>query len=95
MATIQNLARTDRRSPSTGVVCHCFGVTESEIREAIQQHDLETAEQVTERTLAGAGCTACRRRIQRILQGLPPTCGVLSECRDCGLQAVERTKSAA
>jgi len=48
-------------------VCHCLGVTEAEIRHAIEQADLATVRQVTNACGAGGGCTACHRHIKRYL----------------------------
>jgi NifU-like protein len=38
------------------VVCECFGVTDLEIRRAIQESNLKTVEEVTNFTKAGGGC---------------------------------------
>lgn len=49
------------------VVCECFGVTDVEIRRAIEESDLKTVEEVTNFTKAGGGCGKCEDRIQEIL----------------------------
>lgn len=49
------------------LVCHCYGVSESQMHEAIEQLDAQTVEQVTSQHCAGNGCTACHFRIQRII----------------------------
>ena len=50
------------------IVCECFGVTESEIVDAINHNNLTTLEQVTDYTKAGGGCGTCHERIEEILQ---------------------------
>lgn len=53
--------------PSHRPVCHCLGVTEGEIRHAIDACDLATVRQVSHACGAGSGCTACHRHIKRYL----------------------------
>ena len=60
MATIDIIA-TDR------VVCHCLGITESEIRCALMQGTAECLRTVMRETGAGTGCTCCHRAIKDIL----------------------------
>ncbi len=49
------------------VVCECFGVTDLEIKRAIEESGLRTVEEVTNFTKAGGGCGKCEDRIQEIL----------------------------
>jgi len=49
------------------VVCECFGVTDLEIRRAIQENKLRTVEEVTNFTKAGGGCGRCHDRIQELI----------------------------
>ncbi len=49
------------------VVCECFGVTDAQIRRAIQENDLKNLEDVTHYTKAGGGCERCLPEIERIL----------------------------
>ncbi len=49
------------------VVCTCFGVTDTQIRRAIQENNLKTVEEVTHFTKAGGGCGGCFEDIQAIL----------------------------
>lgn len=49
------------------VVCKCFWVTETKIRQVIAEHQLTTVEQVTNYTKAGGGCGGCLPDIRRIL----------------------------
>ena len=49
------------------IVCECFGVTDKQIRRAIEENDLKTVEDVTHYTKAGGGCERCIPDIERIL----------------------------
>jgi len=50
-----------------GVVCQCFGVTDTLIEKVVRDHDLKTVEEVTHYTKAGGGCGSCHPRIEEIL----------------------------
>jgi NifU-like protein len=50
------------------VVCECFGVTDLEIRRAIQENKLRTVEEVTNFTKAGGGCGNCHEQIETLLR---------------------------
>ena len=52
------------------IVCHCFSVTEGEIRKVIRENHLTTVEQVTHFTKAGGGCGGCRDDLQAILDDM-------------------------
>ncbi len=56
-------------SPSTDnkIICHCLGVTETDIRSAISTGSVQTIKCVMNQTSAGTGCTACLRRINEML----------------------------
>lgn len=49
------------------LVCKCFGVTDVQIRRAIQENQLKTVEEITNYTKAGGGCGECLDTIQDIL----------------------------
>lgn len=49
------------------IVCTCFGVTDAQIRRAIQENYLKTVEEITHYTKAGGGCGGCVDAIQAIL----------------------------
>jgi bacterioferritin-associated ferredoxin len=49
-------------------LCHCLRVYEEEIRQVIDEGQLETVKQVTQTCGAGGGCTACHRHIKRLLK---------------------------
>jgi NifU-like protein len=41
------------------IVCQCFSVTEPRIRQAIEEHQLRTIEDITGAIKAGGGCSTC------------------------------------
>jgi len=49
------------------LVCECFGVTDLEIKRAVQESNLRTVEEVTNFTKAGGGCEKCHDRIQELI----------------------------
>lgn len=49
------------------LVCKCFGVTDVQIRRAIQENNLKTVEEITNYTKAGGGCGECLDTLQEIL----------------------------
>ncbi len=49
------------------VVCECFGVTDVQIRRAIEENSLGSVEDVTHYTKAGGGCERCLPDIEKIL----------------------------
>ena len=53
---------------SSKVICHCLQVTEDTVIEAITRLELRTVPDVCERTGAGDGCRACRRKIQSYIE---------------------------
>lgn len=81
MEAIQNKSSQACRA---SLVCHCFQVTEAAIRDAIDVFGAGTVLEVTRQTRAGGGCTACRCRIQRMLDGLSPSCSPFALCSSCG-----------
>ncbi len=50
------------------IVCKCFGITATEIRDVARANGLTTVDQVTHYTKAGGGCTKCHPRIEEILR---------------------------
>ncbi len=50
------------------VVCECFGVTDLEIKRAIEESNLRSVEEVTNFTKAGGGCGKCHDRIEELLR---------------------------
>lgn len=58
---------TPKRELEGEVVCECFGVTDAQIRRAVEENDLKTVEDVTHYTKAGGGCERCLPELERIL----------------------------
>jgi NifU-like protein len=52
------------------IVCHCFGVTDTKIRNVAKTNNLKTAAEITNYCKAGGGCGVCLDDIQDILDGL-------------------------
>lgn len=50
------------------VVCECFGVTDLEVRRAIEESNLQSVEEITNFTKAGGGCGKCHDRLFDILR---------------------------
>ncbi|OGR01788.1 MAG: Fe-S cluster assembly protein NifU [Deltaproteobacteria bacterium RIFOXYD12_FULL_55_16] len=50
------------------VVCECFGVTDLEVKRAIEENKLQTVEEITNFTKAGGGCGKCLPRLEEILR---------------------------
>ena len=75
-AAIANYRGEKLPKEDSEIVCECFGVTETEIVDAIEHNNLITLEQVTDYTKAGGGCGTCHERIEEILQGTMGQAGV-------------------
>lgn len=67
------------------LVCSCFDVRESTVREVVDQ-GADSLVEVTARCGAGGGCGACHVRIERVLRGMPAKCGSgrFDLCGGCG-----------
>ena len=52
------------------IVCHCFGVTDTKIRNVARENKLHTAEDIKNYCKAGGACGGCLDDIQEILDGL-------------------------
>ncbi|WP_136795857.1 Fe-S cluster assembly protein NifU [Desulfosediminicola ganghwensis] len=50
------------------IVCECFGVTDIEVRRAIQESNLRSVEEITNFTKAGGGCGKCEDKLRAILE---------------------------
>ncbi|MDP6795582.1 MAG: (2Fe-2S)-binding protein [Verrucomicrobiota bacterium] len=83
MATVFEMALGQARSTDP-LICHCFQVTASAVRGAIDDGGAERVEEVSRLTAAGSGCGSCQCRIQRLLAGLPAECGPCALCPGCG-----------
>jgi NifU-like protein len=53
--------------PEGEIVCHCFGVTDEQIRRAVRENNLTTVAEVTDYTKAGGGCEECHDRIAELI----------------------------
>lgn len=75
--------RSELGSGGDAMLCRCMRVTEGEIREGIAALSSPTVDDVSCLTGAGAGCTACRSRIERLILG-KSACGAFGMCDGCG-----------
>ena len=66
-AAIANYRGVELPQAEGEVVCECFGVTDVEIRRAVEESNLTTLEEVTNFTKAGGGCGKCEERIQELI----------------------------
>lgn len=82
-------------SPET-VLCRCAGVSEERVRVAVESGAAATVDEVMAKTDAGTGCRACHCRIQRVISGLPASCGGRFDwCHQCGcVNAICRCEAA-
>jgi NifU-like protein len=73
-AAIANFKAGDsgKRELEGKVVCHCFGVTETELTRAITENNLQTVEAITNHTKAGGGCGGCVPELEDLLESLLP-----------------------
>ncbi len=69
-------------SPSSDkIICHCLGVTETDIRSAISTGEVRSTKCVMNGTGAGTGCSACVRRIAALLcEECPQSAGPSPVC---------------
>jgi bacterioferritin-associated ferredoxin len=79
-----------------GLLCRCAGVSEERVHAVVARGLATTVVEVMATTDAGTGCRACHCRIQRVLSGLPASCGGRFDwCHACGcLNAVCRCEAA-
>ena len=72
-AAIENYRNKGKTTPSIKegkIVCTCFGITEEEIKKVVSEHDLTSAEQVTNYCKAGGGCGGCVPEIEKIIESI-------------------------
>ena len=75
------------------VVCECFGVTDLEIKRAIEENKLQTVEEITNFTKAGGGCGKCIPRLEEILrETLHETRQVIPDKRPGRLTTLQKIK---
>jgi len=51
------------------IICNCFSVTESTIKEAVE-HGAKTVKEITDLTYAGGACGRCKNNIQYIIDSM-------------------------
>jgi bacterioferritin-associated ferredoxin len=79
------------------LVCHCLGVSDREIREAVLD-GANTVDQVEERCGAGGGCGGCRELVSDVIAGqgsCAPAHGMVPADRLCGRRSARHADSAA
>lgn len=69
----QTISSTDQ------IICHCFKVTESTVRDCIELYQAESLTEVRSGCGAGSGCMACRRRIQCLIESYRSGTGTTRE----------------
>ncbi len=50
------------------IICHCFGVSEKDITDAIVENGAKTMDDISKITSAGLACGRCRENIEKILK---------------------------
>lgn len=55
------------KNTTSPTICHCFGVSEKDIVDAIQNSGAKTIDDVSKITSAGLACGRCRENIQNII----------------------------
>jgi NAD(P)H-nitrite reductase large subunit len=48
------------------LICHCFHVTEDDIRTAIREHKLTSIDEIRSHCLCSMGCGCCRDEVEEI-----------------------------
>lgn len=80
-AAIENYrtGETGRHELEGKIICTCFGITDSEIRDVVKENRLTAVEQVTNYCKAGGGCGNCHRDIEKIIAEVRGEAGLLFE----------------
>lgn len=53
------------------MLCHCLKVRESDVRHKFETGEAVSVPCIVQQTGAGTGCTACVRRISKVLESYP------------------------
>ena len=61
------MAMTATTVAANPTVCRCFGIRESQIRDAVAVYGCETVKEVSSSTDAGRGCTVCHCKIRQMI----------------------------
>lgn len=74
-AAIANYRGEDTEKPSEDehagrIVCKCFNITDTKIRNIAIDNNLHTVEEITDYSKAGGACGSCKGEIQEILDGI-------------------------
>jgi NifU-like protein len=70
---MDGFSRTDDTHDCPGrVICHCLGVTEDELVEALTTRAVQTLRDIRRHTGAGDGCTSCHTQLCAILERYSP-----------------------
>lgn len=66
---MQILSRTHTAADcSESIVCHCLGISESMVADAVAVCGIATVKDVCRETGAGSGCTACHAGLRELLR---------------------------
>jgi len=84
MVAIVEKEHPQRIDTGDQTVCHCHKIRSSQLKETIQREGITSVDELGERTGAGKGCGGCRCRLQRLVMGLPMSCGPCAFCTGCG-----------
>jgi len=93
-AAIDNY-RTGGKSPKSleeEVICTCFGVTDKEIERVVQENHLTAVEQVTNYCKAGGGCGGCHTDIEKIIERVSETAGIMKEAESIPSEPEKKDK---
>ena len=66
----RGITTEDDEHDEGAIVCKCFGVTDTKIKRAIRENNLNTVEEITFYTKAGGGCGACKVKLEDILNDI-------------------------
>ena len=61
------------------IICKCFGVTDTKIRNVARQNNLHKASEITNFCKAGGACGSCLDEIQRVLDEMWNVCSAAAE----------------
>ncbi len=69
VSAMQVLSRTHSSADcSETIICHCLGISENTVTDAVAVCGLATVKEVCRETGAGSGCTACHARLRELLR---------------------------
>lgn len=66
-AAIANFEGSKIQKAEGKVICHCFSVTDKQIKRVVEENQLTSIEDVTSYIKAGGGCGKCHDQIQEII----------------------------